>query len=287
MTRALAKPIRSCGLEGWKASLAAAVAWGDPAATRLLGRQARQQIIAEQSGRWCRGAERLLVALTQGKKWRVLSFREVALVSDHAVGLCLLPGLRHAAGVSIHYDVGAVLVNVDAIASRYLIAGPADVGALAELLAVDVARTALHECAHALAPPDRLERLADITPELFRRSMAAPCNHPPGSSRPGHAAEWVRAYSLLTARCCTPRGMDAAPWREWENTDGWRRLFWQSMEADLEAHAGRPGAALYDAAISDYAGRGPWHAHVDDLLSARLPPALVNLFEAEHSSAAA
>ena len=37
---------------------------------------------------------------------------------------------------AIHRDTGVLLVNVEAIAFRYLIAGPADVGALAELMAV-------------------------------------------------------------------------------------------------------------------------------------------------------
>jgi len=273
-------------LAGWQASLRSAVAWGDPAAVRLIGEQARQQIALAESGRWCRGAERLLVTLTEGKPWRVLSFADVGMVSDHAAGLCLLPGLRPAAGVSIHCDTGVLLVNVEAMAARYLIAGPPDVGALAELMAVDVCRTAVHEAAHTLAPPDGLKWMEGVTPELLRQAVAAPSSHPSGSSRPGHGDAWCRAYAVLTARCCTPRGMDAAPWREWENTDGWRRLFWQSMETDLEAHAGRPGGALYTAALSDCAGRGPWHAHVDDLLSAPLPMALVDLLEAEQSAAA-
>ena len=273
-------------MAGWQASLRSAVAWGDPAAVRLIGEQARQQIALAESGRWCRGAERLLVTLTEGKPWRVLSFADVGMVSDHAAGLCLLPGLRHAAGVSIHRDTGVLLVTVEAIAFRYLIAGPADVGALAELMAADVARTAVHEAAHSLAPPDCLDWMDGVTSELLRQAVAAPSGHPSGSSRPGHGAEWCRAYALLAARCGTPRGMDAAPWSGWENTDVWRRLFWQSTEADLEQHAGRPGAALYDAAISDCAGRGPWHARVDDLLSAPLPMALVDLFEAERSAAA-
>ena len=262
--------------------------WGDPAAVRLIGEKAHQQIIAAMSGRWCRQAEQLLAVLTEGKPWRVLTFAEVGLASDHAAGLCLLAGLRHAAGVSIHPDVGVALVNVAVLADRFRIAGPADVGPLAERLAADVCRVAIHEAAHTLAPPDRLERMAGITPELFRRVMAAPSGHPPGASRPGHAAAWCRAYAVLAARCCTPRGTEASPWSRWENAEGWRRVFWQSVEADMAAHAGRPGGALYDAATADFRGRGPWHAHIDDLLLARLPVALVDLFsEVERSSAAA
>jgi len=248
---------------------------------------AREAIVREQSGRWLHQAEKLLVALTEERPWKVLSYASLGVESDHSAGLCLIAGLRHLAGVEVPADVGVVMVNLSALADRYLLGSAADVDAFSEVMLADVCRVAIHEAGHELSTPDRLERV-ECTPSFFRQAVAAPSKYPPGAPRPGHGAEWVRSYAILAARAVSGRGMEFAPWRDWHNSAGWRKAFRLNVEADLAAHTGLPGEAIADAALSDCVGRGPWHRSIVEWLASPMPVALSDIFsEAEHRSAAA
>jgi len=275
-------------LAAWQASIAAAVRWGDPAATRLIAGKARQQIVKAMAGRWLRDAEQLLAEVSEGRRWRMVTFQEVGWVSEFYRGMACIGSVRDCVDVDVPADVGVIAVNLPLMAQEFgRLEHAADLSLFMVWMELTITQMALHECAHFLAP---LPILPAWNRDTFRLAVTMPASpRQPRTARVNHGPLWAMAYSVLLERALSGRGRQALPEGHLLDAPGFRKVFRDLVYADLEAHAGRPGEAIVDAATTGIAGRGPWHKSVEEMLLAPLPVALEGLFSeaGERSSAAA
>ena len=295
MTRALAKAIRSTRMKqgsrsplaGWQASIAAAERWGDPAATRLIAGKARQQIVKAMAGRWLREAEQLLGVVSEGRRWRMVTFESLRLQSDHYRALACIGSVRDCVDVDAPAGTGVIAWNLDSMAQEFGTTEHAtDLPLFMGWAEMTIAQTALHEAAHFLAP---IVGLPTWTKANFALAVSMPSTpRKPGTAQVNHGPRWAQAYAVLVERAVSGRGRLALREGHLLDAPGFRRLFRDLVNDDLASHAGRPGEAIVDAATADIGCRGPWHMPIQEMLSAELPVALVDLFEVgERSSAAA
>ena len=296
MSRALAKQIRSTRMKqgsrsplaGWQASIAAAVRWGDPAATRLIAGKARESIVKGMAGRWLRDAEQLLAVVSEGRRWRMVTFESLKLKSDHYRALACIGTVRDCVDVDAPAATNVIAWNLASLAQEFGRTERADDLPLFMVWAeLTIAQTALHEAAHFLAP---IVGLPTWTKANFALAVSMPSKpRAPGTAQVNHGPRWAQAYSLLVERALSGRGRSALRENHLLDAPGFRRLFRTIVHDDMASHAGRPGEAIVDAATACIAGRGPWHMPIQEMLSAELPVALSDLFSeaGERSSAAA
>ena len=294
MSRALAKLTRRLRqrqgsrspLAGWQASLKAAVRWRDPAAVRLIGEKAHQQIIAEMSGRWLRDAEQLLEVVSEGRRWRMVTFEALRLQSDHYRALALIGSARNCVDVDAPADTGVIAWNLDSMAQEFGRTESAnDLPLFMVWAEMTIAQTALHEAAHFCAP---IVGLPKWTRANFALAVSMPSTpRKPGTAQTNHGPRWAQAYAVLVERALSGRGRLALRENHLLDAPGFRRLFRASVHDDLSLHAGRPGEAIVDAATACIGCRGPWHMPIQEMLLAPLPVALVDLFEVGESTSAA
>ena len=295
MTRALCRRIRSTRMKqgsrsplaGWQASIAAAEKWGDPAGVRLIAGKARQAIVKAMAGRWLRDAEQLLAVVSEGRRWRMVTFEALRLKSDHYRALACIGTVRDCVDVDAPAATNVIAWNLDSMAQEFGRTESAnDLPLFMVWAEMTIAQTALHECAHFLAP---IVGLPKWTRANFALAVSMPSTpRKPGTAQVNHGPRWAQAYAVLVERALSGRGRLALREGHLLDAPGFRRLFRDLVNDDLASHAGRPGEAIVDAATACIGCRGPWHAPIDDLLLAPLPVALVDLFEAgERSSAAA
>jgi hypothetical protein len=254
----------------------------------LIAGKARRQIVAGMAGRWLRDAEQLLEVVSEGRAWRLLSFHEVGWVSEFYRGMACIGSVRDCVDVAAPADVGVIAVNLSLMAEEFgRLEHAADLSLFMVWMELTITQMALHECAHFLAP---LPILPAWNRDTFRLAVTMPASpRQPGTARVNHGARWAQAYAVLLERALSGRGRLALREGHLLDSPGFRRLFRASVHDDLSLHAGRPGEAIVDAATACIGCRGPWHMPIQEMLSAELPVALVDLFSeaGERSSAAA